>query len=116
MVSTNACGCCDELERELELCHEALNRSGVDPLLVAAGSALEAAAVAFSGGEGDELDAAKRLLDAASDYGAMWRRLNGEAPAGATPATREPAEKQPDLPWHGAGKDEGAKDGAQEGT
>jgi hypothetical protein len=27
---TKPCPCCDELEKELELCHEALNRRGMD--------------------------------------------------------------------------------------
>jgi hypothetical protein len=102
-MSGDACACCDELEKELELCHEALNRSGVDPLLVAAGSALEAAAVTFSDGDGDERGV-QRLLDAACDYGAMWRRVNGEAPAGATSADAESAEKTPRRARHTASK------------
>lgn len=35
--------------------------------------------------------------------------------ASAIPDAGKPAEKQPDLPWNGASKEQGATDGAQEG-
>jgi hypothetical protein len=78
------CPCCEELEKEIELCHEALNRRGMDLRIVVAGEALEAAAVAFGESCGDAFRA-QELLQVAVDYAATVKAVN----EGATGAGEE---------------------------
>lgn len=86
-MSTNACACCDELERELELCHEALNRGGMDLRLVATLTALEEMTLAF-----DLCSCAtceERLLQAARDHAQTKRAIDDEGNEGATEGAQE---------------------------
>lgn len=86
MSSDSTCPFCDELEKELDLCHEALNRRGVDLGLVAALGALERAATVY--GNGDPKDDFHRvaLEEAAINYARTRREHERE---GATDGAQE---------------------------